>query len=166
MKNRAAETLTLFFARRVNAPDGQFLGLVLAAVDMKFLSAFYQAAGEHVKQAVTLLRRDGTMLIRYPNPEAAIDVKLPQNSPWYDRVAEGGGNYITSGTLDSIPALVTVHTVTAYPLVVDIVMSERDIFAGGAPRRGIPQSLHWLRRSVSPACSGFWDVNFGNCPSR
>jgi diguanylate cyclase (GGDEF)-like protein len=128
-KSHGTGTLSLFFARRINGPDGKFRGLVVALVDIRSLSAFYRAAGEHVKQAVTLLRRDGTMLIRYPDPETAIGVKLPPSSPWYDRLAESGGSYFTSGNLDGIPALVTVHPVTDYPLVVDVVMHETDIFA-------------------------------------
>jgi diguanylate cyclase (GGDEF)-like protein len=128
-KNRSTGNLSLFFARRVSGPDGRFLGLVLGIVEVKYLIGFYQTAGENEREAVTLLRRDGTMLIRYPDPETAIGVKLPQKSPWYVRVAEGGGSYVTPGTLDSIPSLVSVHPLHDYPLVVDVLMTEEQVFA-------------------------------------
>jgi diguanylate cyclase (GGDEF)-like protein/PAS domain S-box-containing protein len=127
--SRGTGALSVFFTRRINGPDGKFRGLVVALVDIKSLSAFYRAAGEHVKQAVTLLRRDGTILIRYPRPETAIGVRLPNASPWFLRLAEGGGSYTTLGAVDGIRGLVTVHPLTDYPLVVDVVMSEADIFA-------------------------------------
>jgi diguanylate cyclase (GGDEF)-like protein len=128
-KNRGTGKLSLFFARRINGPDSSFLGLVLAVVDIKYLIDFYQTAEEHEREAVTLLRRDGTMLIRYPNPETVIGVKLPQKSSWYARVAEGGGNYVTPGTLDGIPSLVSVHPLRDYPLVVDVLTEEAEVFA-------------------------------------
>jgi diguanylate cyclase (GGDEF)-like protein len=128
-KNRGTGELSLFFARRVSGADGSFLGLVLGIVEVKYLIDFYQTAGEHEKEAVTLLRRDGTMLIRYPDPEAGIGMKLPQQSPWYARVAEGGGGYVTPGALDSIPSLVSVHPLRDYPLVVDVLMDEAQVFA-------------------------------------
>jgi hypothetical protein len=128
-RGRATGKLSLFFARRVTGPDGTFLGLVVGVVDVKYLSDFYQAAGEHLNEAVTLLRRDGTMLMRYPNPEAAVGVKLPLESPWYGRVAEGGGSYFTPGALDGVPSLVTVQPLRDYPLVVDILMTRADVFA-------------------------------------
>jgi len=121
--------LSLFFARRVSGSDGQFLGLVVGVVDVTYLNDFYQAATAHLGEAVTLLRSDGTMLMRYPDPASALGVKLPQESPWYARITEGGGSYVTPGTLDALPALVSVHPLDDYPLIVDIVMDERLVFA-------------------------------------
>jgi diguanylate cyclase (GGDEF)-like protein len=121
--------LSLFFARRVSGPDGQFLGLIVGVVDVDYLNDFYRAATAHLGEAVTLLRSDGAILMRYPNPASALGVKLPQGSPWYTRVTEGGGSYVTPGSLDAIPALVSVHPLDGYPLVVDIVMDERLVFA-------------------------------------
>jgi diguanylate cyclase (GGDEF)-like protein len=128
-KGRATGQLSLFFARRVSGPDGSFLGLVLAAVNVKDLIDFYQKAGDSLSQAVTLLRRDGTMLVRYPDPETAIGVKLPQASAWYVRVAEGGGRYVTPGVLNGKSSLVSVHPLRDYPLVVDVLIEEAEVFA-------------------------------------
>jgi diguanylate cyclase (GGDEF)-like protein len=128
-KSHFTDKLSLFFARRVNGLNGIFLGLVLAVVDAKYLIDFYQTAGQHLKESVTLLRRDGTMLIRYPNPESAIGEKLPPRSPWHERVAAGGGSYVTPGTLDGIPSLVSVHPLRDYPLVVDVLIEEAQVFS-------------------------------------
>ena len=127
-KGRATGQLSLFFSRRINGPTGQFLGLALGIVDVRYLSDFYQAAGEHLKAAITLLRRDGTMLLRYPNPESAIGVVLPQSSPWYSRMAGGGGSYVTPGVLDGTRSLVSVHPLPDYPLVVDVLMETADVY--------------------------------------
>ena len=45
------------------------------------------------------------------------------------RVAEGGGNYVTPGVLDGTRSLVSVHPLAEYPLVVDVLTEEADVFA-------------------------------------
>ena len=42
--NRTNGKTTFFLVRRVNSPSGEFLGLVLAAIEIDYLRAFYQAA--------------------------------------------------------------------------------------------------------------------------
>jgi diguanylate cyclase (GGDEF)-like protein len=139
-KGRATGKLSVFFARRVNSPDGRFLGLVLGVVDVEYLIDFYQAAVSHLGETVTLLRRDGTILLRYPDPAAAIGIRLPAGSPWFGRVTEGGGSYIDAHTVAGISSLVSVHPLRDYPLVVDVTMNEADVFA------------KWRRDAVYIAC--------------
>jgi diguanylate cyclase (GGDEF)-like protein len=121
--------LSLFFVRRISGPDGSFLGVAVGIADARYLDDFYQAASANTGEAVTLLRRDGTMLTRYPNPAAAVGVTLPLKSQWYARVAEGGGSYMTPGILDAVPSLVTVQPLRDYPLVIDVLMDRATIFA-------------------------------------
>jgi diguanylate cyclase (GGDEF)-like protein len=128
-KSLVTGKLSLFFARRISGPDGEFLGVILGITDISHLSAFYRVASANTRVAVTLLRRDGTMLLRYPNPSDAVGVRLPQNSPWYARVAEGGGSYTTPGVIDAEPSFVTVQLVRGYPLVVDILTAKAIVFA-------------------------------------
>jgi diguanylate cyclase (GGDEF)-like protein len=128
-KGRVSGAQDLVFARRISGLHGQFLGVIIGVVNVEYLSEFYRAATEQLGQAVTLMRRDGTVLIRYPDPFASAGVKLPQGSPWHGRVAEGGGSYITVGTLDGVRALISVHPLKDYPLVLDIAMDEKLVLA-------------------------------------
>jgi diguanylate cyclase (GGDEF)-like protein len=128
-KARITGKLGLFFGRRLNGANGQFLGVILCIVDVKYLSEFYRAAGEHRKESVTVMRRDGTMLMQYPNPEAALGVGMPHGSPWYGYVAEGGGSYVAPFGVDGAQRMVSVHPLPDYPLVVDILMNRADIDA-------------------------------------
>ena len=121
--------LNLFFARRINGADGMFHGVVLSVVDIQYLNDFYHSASQHMGEAVSLLRRNGTMLMRYPDPFAAIGVSLPEQSPWYRIVGEGGGSYVTAGVLDGTPSLVSVPPLRDYPLVVDILLETKNLYA-------------------------------------
>ena len=120
---------SVYFARRVNGLGGNFLGVIVGVVDVKYLSDFYRAATEHVGMSVRLVRRDGSILIRYPNIANPFGARLPALSPWYGNVAEGGGNYVAASSINGVRNLVSVHPLRDYPLVVDILQRESDVFA-------------------------------------
>jgi diguanylate cyclase (GGDEF)-like protein len=128
-KARVSGEPSVYFARRVNGPGGRFLGVVLGVVDVKYLTDFYRAATEHVGMSVRLVRRDGAILIQYPNTADASGAKLPTVSPWYGHVAEGGGNYIEPSIVNGVRSLVSVHPLHDYQLVVDILQRESLVFA-------------------------------------
>ena len=122
--SRVDGTSTLFVARRVNASDGHFLGVVAATLDIQYLNAFYQSVSTLPGRSVTLLRADGLILTRYPDPTDQTGEYMPKQSPWYQIVAAGGGQYRSPGFLGQIPALVSVHPLRTYPLVVDVSVKE------------------------------------------
>jgi hypothetical protein len=97
--SRITGTPAIFLVRRVNAPDGTFLGLVMGEVDVPYLTKFYQAISTRPGQSVTLLRRDGSILVRYPDPTNEVGGVMPNHSPWYERVRIGGGTYTSPGYL-------------------------------------------------------------------
>lgn len=81
--SRATLAWTIFAARRVTAPNGQFLGLVLASMPLQVFSSLY--ASIDLPQAVTfmLLWRDGTILVRHPDNVSHIGTRMPAVSPWF-----------------------------------------------------------------------------------
>ena len=118
--SRIDGTSTVLVLRRINALDGTFLGLVSGALDVSYLEQFYQAISASPGRAVTLLRSDGLVLIRYPDTTHNAGSWMAKASPWYEKVAEGGGTYQSPGFLGPAPAHVSVHPLHAYPLVVDV----------------------------------------------
>ena len=123
---RATGTWTVYMARRVNGPDGRLLGLISAAVDVAELGRFYAALKLPQQQAVTLLRRDGMVLVRYPDPGRDVGTVMPARSPWHQFVAAGGGTYRSEGFLGPhLKVLVAVTPLAAYPLVVNVSVQER-----------------------------------------
>jgi signal transduction histidine kinase len=115
----------LFIARRINAPDGTFLGLVVGLIDTQFLEGFYGTIGLLDGQTVTLLRRDGGLIARYPTMKSPATNQMPAQAPWYDVVAQGGGSFLSPGYFSAVPRIITVHPLPEYALVVDVNMSEK-----------------------------------------
>ena len=124
MRNLSNGNWTIHLTRRVNGPDGTFLGLVVAAIEVAYFEDFYQAITPREGGAVTVLRRDGTVLARFPHTETMMGRKLPADSPWYAIVERGGGSYRGPGYLAGTAQIATVHPLTDYPLVVDVTVSE------------------------------------------
>jgi PAS domain S-box-containing protein len=124
-RSRVSDALTLFMARRIDGPHGEFLGVVVAALDVADLTGRYQAVLTQAGEAITLLRRDGLVLARYPNGEAAVGQRLPPESGWYAAVSAGGGTFWSPGYLGpGGPLLVAASPVNDYGLVVDVTIAQ------------------------------------------
>jgi signal transduction histidine kinase len=145
-KDLSTGTWTIYLARRVSGSHGEFLGLVAAGIEVSYFEDFYKAIILQEGGSVTVLRRDGTMLARFPHTENMMGQKMPTESPWYARVEHGGGTYRSPGYLDGIARVVTVHLLNDYPLVVDVTVAEDTALA------------HWRRQSTFIAIGAFCAV--------
>jgi len=116
---------TVYFARRVSGPQGAMIGLIYGALSLKYFSDIYEAVLQAEGGAITLVRRDGTILVREPDGARVIGVRFPATSPWYDVVARGGGLYRTPGFIARERRSVSVHPLSAYPLVVNVGFAEQ-----------------------------------------
>lgn len=124
VEGRVSGKRVLFVARRIDAADGTFLGIVVGLIDTQKLERFYETIGLAAGEGVTLLRRDGALIASYPEIANPIP-KMPRASPWFAKVAQGGGSYLSPGYLGPMRRLITVHPLSEYPLVVDVTMSEQ-----------------------------------------
>jgi diguanylate cyclase (GGDEF)-like protein len=122
--SRGTGVMSLFLARRVNGPDGVFLGIVLGSVPVMVFHDMFQSINLPPSESLMLLRRDGTILARHPDPVDRAGVKMPADSPWYAQVALGGGYYHSLGVFDTAKRLVAVKLLHDYPLVMDVALSE------------------------------------------
>ncbi|MBI1776824.1 MAG: hypothetical protein HYR63_15875 [Proteobacteria bacterium] len=141
--NRATSTWTFYLARRINNPQGVFLGSVQAAIEVAYLENSYKAITLHEGGSVSLLRRDGMILVRYPAIESLIGTRMPTESPWYAQVAQNGGSYRSPGYLDGMTRVVSVHPLKEYPLVVGVTITEEEALG------------HWRVQSVYIALGAF-----------
>jgi signal transduction histidine kinase len=122
--SRVAGTPTIYLSRRINGPDHTFLGVAVGAIDLEYLTAFYRAIELPSGEAVTLLRRDGLVLARYPDPTHEVGNRMATISPWHRLAAAQGGTYRSPGFLGAIRAVVSVHPLHNWPLVIDVAMQE------------------------------------------
>ena len=125
---RSSGVMSIFLSQRISTPDGAFLGVVVATVDVDYLLDFYQTISRERRFAVTLARTDGVVLARYP-VNAGVGHQIPTASPWYARVSAGGGSYRSPGYLSGVPDIVSVNPLHDYPLVLGVVIHDSDTLA-------------------------------------
>ena len=116
---------TLYLARRVAGPHGEFLGLVVGAIATQHFDDVYRAVTRAHGDSVVVLRRDGTVLMNYPRRPDLIGSRMPQDSPWFG-LLPGGGTYSSRG---AEPSDVSVHPLSDYPLVVNVGFAEHAVLA-------------------------------------
>jgi diguanylate cyclase (GGDEF)-like protein len=126
VKNLASGKWSAPMARRVDDAQGRFAGLVVADISLTGLQEFYQLAMPP-RRSVYLLRRDGVILARYPPRDAEIGEKIPDQSAWYNVVAQGGGAYYAPGYFGGAPIVASVRPLRDLPFVVETSVAETDV---------------------------------------
>ncbi|HEX4173846.1 MAG TPA: cache domain-containing protein, partial [Acetobacteraceae bacterium] len=134
---------TLYLARPLNSRNGRLVGIAIAAIDLRYVTDFYRAIELPKGESVTLLRSDGLVLARYPDPTDQVGKWIPKKSPWYAAAQGQGGTYRSPGYLNPAPALISVHPLAVWPLVIDVVLQDEV----GLSR--------WRKQSVMIAAGGF-----------
>jgi two-component system cell cycle sensor histidine kinase PleC len=121
--DRVTGAWTFFLGRRASGPHGEFLGVLIALIEIRYFEEFHQAISPR-GGSVAIFRSDGTLIARYPHAETMTGKKLASVSPWYEMVAKGGGSYRTPGYVDGMARVASVHPLHDYPLVVTVTTSE------------------------------------------
>lgn len=121
---------TIFFGKRINDSNGEFLGLIVVGVRVTYFQRVYNSIKSLPDQTFLLLRNDGTVILRYPDPKDRGGEMLPKDSPWHRLVSQGGGAYRSPGYFDGAARLVAVRPLSNYPLVIDVAVSETAALAG------------------------------------
>jgi diguanylate cyclase (GGDEF)-like protein len=122
MESRYNGVPSLYFARRINAPDGTFLGLVHAAVSVKYFTDLYNLVLRSDGLSLMLARNDGTALVT--EPVTASPPKIPSGSPWYRLASSGGGYFRMPADHEHNARTVAVQPLSDYPLVVSVGTDE------------------------------------------
>lgn len=133
MQARGDGAWTVFIIRRVDSPSGQFLGLVLGAINLDYFADFYRSLVAHNGLTVTLLTRSADIVASYPVvPHIAAAVRAPHTPymQWNRIVASGHpGFYEAPGIISPGMHLNQVVPLQDYPFVVSVGVSEDRVLA-------------------------------------
>jgi signal transduction histidine kinase len=149
--NRLTGTWTIFLAHRVTAANGDFLGLILGAIEMPYFEDFYRAISPGEGSSISLQRLDGVMLARFPATDA-----IGRAFSDSERLLRGGLSRTLreSSPIDGQMRLKAAHLVVNYPVVLLATKTEEAALSNW---RGIARlmSLGALGCAVSIAVAGY-----------
>jgi PAS domain S-box-containing protein len=108
--------------------DGGFSGVIVAEIDPSYLARIYQSIKLGANGSVTILRRDGQIVMREPFDRRAINAPLPADSllAHHLTIADAGA-FESSGSADSIDRIVAYQTTPGLPLVAVVSYDLADI---------------------------------------
>ncbi|SFD03085.1 bifunctional diguanylate cyclase/phosphodiesterase [Massilia yuzhufengensis] len=125
--DRATGHGILNFMRPVFDTGGQYAGAVLAQVDSARLERLYRSVELGPGGSVTLLHRDGTMLIRGPGYPAGIGESFADTPLFREQLPRASrGAFEAASPVDGVLRLYGYDTVEGYPLVI-ITGMNRDV---------------------------------------
>ena len=125
---RVSHKWSIQFTRKIIMPDGSFGGMVVVSLDPYYLSRFYESL--HLGEgAVVLANRDGIILARAPEPQAAIGKTLSGTASGFMLSGQTSGSYHAVSQIDQTARIYSFRQLVRYPLVVAVGLADGDIFA-------------------------------------
>jgi diguanylate cyclase (GGDEF)-like protein/PAS domain S-box-containing protein len=106
-------------ARKVVAPDGQFIGVVSRAIAPARFEEFFSAVALGKDAAINMLHRDGVLLARYPHVEEIIGKNFREGStPLAALLGLDHGTGRLISPVDGVERLISVQSLARFPLSV------------------------------------------------
>jgi len=117
--NPITGTWVINIVRKFIGPNGEFLGVVLGVVTLQSFEQVFKTIAPTPDSSITLARRDGMLLARWPRQEAA----LAQPQLYREMFANVLSNsnhaaFRRNGVFDGKDRLVSAHSLAHYPIVV------------------------------------------------
>ncbi|HVH79782.1 MAG TPA: ATP-binding protein [Stellaceae bacterium] len=112
--NRGSGSWTIFLARRVDGAGGEFIGVVLGAIQLRYFEDFYGAIIPRDDSTLALQRLDGVMLARFPVTDA-----IGKTFSSAEHLLQGGtaGAVIEASPIDGKKRLKAAHRVANFPVI-------------------------------------------------
>ena len=130
VRNRGTGRWTFYLSRKIVNHAGATIGLVLTGLEVQFFKDFYEASSIGISSAVSLFRRDGILLARFPAREELIGTSFGE-APAFRNILDGAdaGTVVVASPRQadhgtSEPRIVAARFVKDYPLAVNITATK------------------------------------------
>jgi diguanylate cyclase (GGDEF)-like protein len=118
--NRTNGTWTLFLVRKVTASNGEFLGLVLGAIELSYFDKLFASVSLGAGSSITLFRNDGILLTRYPQIESAIGKYFKSTVGALGDGDSGTARFV--GQIGGKDRLLAAHRIAHFPVAISVAI--------------------------------------------
>ena len=127
LQGRVTGVWSLFLARKVIAPNGDFRGLVTGTIELSYFENFFSSIVLGNDSSVTLYRDDGVVLARYPHKEAVIGLPFP---PVVEALkSTDNGTIRFKSMFVGKDRILAAHRIAHYPLYVSAALDIETVLA-------------------------------------
>jgi diguanylate cyclase (GGDEF)-like protein len=116
-------------SRRLNGPHGEFNGIVVGTLRLNYFRRLFDGITLGPHATVTLVRADGTLLMRRPYDEKLIGRSLADATAFQKRLLAPEGSYVDIAGIDGIERLFSFRHIGEHPLIVTVGLATEDIYA-------------------------------------
>ncbi|MBB5047261.1 hypothetical protein HNR60_002015 [Rhodopseudomonas rhenobacensis] len=120
VRNRGNGTWNIYIARRLNEPNGEFMGLLLGALSLSYFESFFGATSPGAGTSVSLMRDDGLLLAHYPTS----DHIGKASSGAAQRALAAGGRLRDASDKDHEMRLRSARRLPNYPVLISVSQTE------------------------------------------
>ncbi len=120
---------SLGLSRRLNGPHGEFNGIVVGTLRLNYFRRLFDGINLGPHATVTLIRTDGTLLMRRPYSEKLIGRSLGEAVSFQKRLLAPEGSYVDVASVDGIERLFSFRHIGDHPLIVTVGLATEDIYA-------------------------------------
>jgi signal transduction histidine kinase/DNA-binding response OmpR family regulator len=120
VQNRGNGTWNVYLARRLNDPQGHFMGLLLGAISVPYFENFFGSTSLGLETTISLVREDGLLLAHFP-PNNDIG---SQSSGFGQRALAAGGTIREIGRKEHQMRLRAAKMLSGYPALVVVSQAE------------------------------------------
>ena len=129
LRSRLTGRPTIILSKRITDLDGNFGGVLVAAIDTTYFDNFYKTFKLGPHAGVTLLRDDGSVLARWPTSRPGTDPTV--SAAFKTRLArDNTGYYRITSPFDGHLKYLGFERASLYPLVVTVALPEAELLAG------------------------------------
>jgi len=123
VRNRGNGSWNIYLARRIDDPNGQFMGLLLGAMSQRYIENFFAATAPGPDTEIALVRDDDLLLATYPHSETLGQAK----STGGRRAMEAGGKLREASASGGKPRLRSARMLPNYPVMVTVALNEESV---------------------------------------
>jgi PAS domain-containing protein len=121
LRGPATGNWVVLVARKFTGPNGEFLGVVTGAMDLAFFEKMFEAVAISPNESISLFRRDGTLLVRYPRQEPAVGQSFSRSRMFSDVLSRSDhGSVRETGVIDGKERLIAGRGLSHFPIVVAV----------------------------------------------
>ena len=123
IRNRANGEWTIYVARRISAPNGDFLGVLLGEISFSYFQAFFAQVASQPDAVVAMFDLGGVMLVRQPAIPGVIGTI--QDTGAYRLLTKGTDRGTTRNVspIDHTDRIIAIDRLPHYPMVVSVSRS-------------------------------------------
>jgi len=127
VRNRITDEWTLFLASKIKAANGEFLGVILGAIELSYFEKLFGSIVLKDDSLITLYRGDGVLLARYPRIESGIGTLSISAINALGDNNSGTARFISR--IEGKDRLLAAHRLPNYPLFVSVSLDTETALA-------------------------------------